>query len=230
MKDCRAPACSRSAHGHSAFCATHMQRVRRHGHVSQRGVSAAELAPYAKELASFLDRRPDAHGWTPIETVLAAWKAALEGERMEMGRKAHNRFWRQALDAILAVTRDPSVTDRELIGTVGGMLLMQRRHPSRFINDKAFLAQVCRRFRGLNQAAIVVVPRSRLGASRRYTRDLSLWTTLHLGQIVRTGLGSVLLYAIEQMERQEGERARVLRDAYTKMSPGAVAATQAVPA
>lgn len=223
MNECRATGCGRKAHGYSKYCSGHMQRVRRHGHLLQRGVSASELAPLKREIHTFLDRRPDDNGWAPTEHFLAAWKENLEGERRAMDRGAHSRFLRQALDGVLAVTRDPSVTSRDLIGTVGAMILLRKRSPSRFANDRGYLAQVSRRFRSLNDDAVATSRNPFRGTSRRYQKDLSDRTVQAIGQTVMTGLGAVLMYAIEQMDAEEAGKAKAITNALTKLSPGALA-------
>lgn len=218
---CRAHGCSRERRGYSVFCRSHHKHKARHGHAEQIGVTQAELKPYADEIKAFLDKRPEGAGWGPLRELLRAFIGNLEGERRAMDRGASNKYRRKALDMILAVAGDSAVSGDDVLLTVGGLLLFQKRRPTRFKSDEALRAQVCRRVRGLSSASVRTVSFGKSPASSgRYSPDIAFTTGQVIGQTMVQGLGPVLLYAAEQMDREEAARKQATQQAFTTFTPG----------
>ncbi|TGT59467.1 hypothetical protein EN813_028095 [Mesorhizobium sp. M00.F.Ca.ET.170.01.1.1] len=175
------------------------------------------------EIKDFLDRRPDSHGWEPIRSLMAPFRASVQGELEMLNRGPSNRYRRAALASLHAVLRDGSVGDDTILLTVGALLLQRKRDPWRFKSDDAFRCQVSRRFRGLNDAATVTVAASASdGGTRRYTRYPSGRTNREIGRTVITALGSIMLYVIEQMDREEAERREIRTKAFEALMPGSL--------
>jgi hypothetical protein len=68
LRVCQAPGCTKlAASRYARYCSAHKIRNRRHGDVSQEAVSAADLAPFVRQVEARVAKNADSPVWATLE-------------------------------------------------------------------------------------------------------------------------------------------------------------------
>src|SRR3954468_13285348 len=122
LRVCQAPGCTKlAASRYARYCSAHKIRNRRHGDVSQEAVSAADLAPFVRQVEARVAKNADSPVWATLEQ---RWGLLVgHAERLAAETKAMDKHERQAAYEVIKLAKD--VEPRAVIHTVLAMFLMQ---------------------------------------------------------------------------------------------------------
>lgn len=210
MRPCIAPHCGQLASSkYSRHCDLHKARLRRHGDPEQRGVTKAELAPYAQLVRQKIADNENNAAWGKLD---ARW-SALVGEARgiaaaRLSGRAGVSWGVSAAHEIVRLSR--KVTPRDVLVTVTAMVLMQETEARRFKSDRAFRTQVVRRVRGLTEAnATEHLDRTTNRVRRTYSELAPRASAVMADWLLDTfGIGSVHIARKVREDREEKARAR----------------------
>jgi hypothetical protein len=206
MRVCVAPGCGQPCSGYSRHCDRHKATLRRHGAIDQRGVTKADLQPYADMVRRRILSNPESPAWDRME---ARW-AALVRHCQDVISAYQGGFATAApkLRAAEEIVRlDGLVPARDVVVTAAAMVVMDRLDPHRFRGDKAFRTQLVRRVRGLTEVNATTYRDWATGRSRRTYRELAPRSAEVMGAWLQETLG-VLGYHIARLEQEQAQSKR----------------------
>ena len=203
---CAAQGCGMATKGFGIYCNAHSKRNIRHGHPLQLGITKGDLTGYRKEVRRFLDGRADREAWDKAtDRLRLVAERCVETVRLYEGGRAMNRWEVQAARLFLSVWQD--VDPKTIIETAAAMGMMLQSEPGRFWSDKAFLAQVARRFAGLTDRNAGTWWNDTTQQVHRVYRDIAPRTAVILGRTVHVAVGVIGCQIVKvQTERERAER------------------------
>lgn len=207
MTMCSVSGCGRRTTGHSRYCNSHKTRSRRHGHPKQGAVTKAELKPYRKAVAEWMDVGDRWSKVLPVWDGLVRWAHGVRAVRLS--GKPMCRFTADMAAEVLHVAAD--VEAKDVVEVVAGMCLMEEGDRRRFRSDDAFRVQVARRFRGLTETNAGCYWDQAEGRMKRVYRDPSPRVSVMLGQVLVERLGVVGVYVHRARERDDEARRVMVR-------------------
>lgn len=202
---CNVAGCYRPASGYSRHCNTHKSRARRHGAADQEAVTKATLKPFLKQVTLRRERTAEAPAWAKMDGQWATLAGRCQGALKVFATRAHHRPTRIACQEVVKLAR--TVESREVVDTVLAMFLMQDQQPHRFRSDRAFIAQLVRRVRGLTDVNCGVWTNPSTGRPKRAYLDLPPSVVELMGRLLVENLGPAGVY-IAKLERQDEEEQR----------------------
>jgi hypothetical protein len=149
---CRAPGCAAETSSHySAYCSTHLGRLRRQGDVDQRSVTKTELASYQRLVQARIERNPASPAWDRLDDawlqIVGHAKGILAAEKQGRVGVRHER-----IAACEVVTLGDAVSVREVVVCTLAMFVMWEMEPHKFRSNDGFRMQLARRVRRLTEA------------------------------------------------------------------------------
>jgi hypothetical protein len=203
MRQCVAPGCGQPCSGYSRYCDRHKANLRRHGAIDQRGVTKADLAPYADMIRRRILANPESPAWDRME---ARWAALVRHCRDAIA--SYEGGFATAAPKLRAaeeiVRLDGLVPARDLVVTAAAMVVMDRLDPHRFRGDRAFRTQLVRRVRGLTEVNATTYRDGTTGKGRRTYSELAPRSAEVMGAWLLETLG-VLGVHIARLEQEAAE-------------------------
>lgn len=211
-KTCSVPGCSAGpASRYTPLCANHKARLRRHGAVTQRGITARDLAPSLKRVRARIAKNPDSPVWGQLEE---RWRAVAGHARDIIARFASGRagavYERRA--AIEVVKIAEATEPREVVEVVLAMFVMLELEPRRFADDRGFRFQLVRRVRALADGSAGQFYDHTSGKVRRVYRELTPRAVMVIGQWLAVAMGGAGVH-VAGLERRDLEARDVERRA-----------------
>ena len=202
---CRVPGCNAAVSSqYSTLCPIHKSNLRRHGHASQRGVTAAELRPHLASVRARIKKNRESPAWTQLER---RWLTVVEHARGVVAEyyagKAGYAYERKAANEVLKIAE--AVPPRDVLEVVLAMFVFEARDPKRFVSDRGFRFQLVRRTRALADVNVGLSYDHETGRVRRVYREFPPKAVAILGQWLADALGVGGVH-IAKLERAEEER------------------------
>lgn len=211
-KTCRVPGCSaEAASRYTPLCANHKARLRRHGAVTQRGITARDLNGPLKRVRARIAKNAESPAWGQLE---GRWRAVVEHAReviarFESGRAGAVYERRAAIEVVkIAEVAEP----REVVEVVLAMFVMLELEPRRFADDRGFRFQLVRRVRALGDVSAGRFYDHTSGKVRRVYRELTPRAVAVIGQWLAAALGGAGVH-VAGLERRDLEAKDVERQA-----------------
>lgn len=203
---CRAPGCAKPATRYGNFCTTHKSRWRRHGDVSQQGVTKEALKPYVALVRARIVKNAGNPIWATCD---ARWLAIVDHARGIVGAVERglpgNRSERVAASAVVKLA--DHVEPRAVVEAVLAVYLMQDQEPRRFRSDDAFRVQLVRRVMRLSEVSADSWQDQRTGRIRRAYRDFTPRAASIIAGWLAEALGSAGLH-LAKLERRDADKAQ----------------------
>lgn len=217
---CRAPGCGKPATRYGHYCTTHKSRWRRHGDVSQQGVTKEALKPYMALVRARIAKNAGNPTWASCD---ARWLAVVGHAQSILGAAQRgipgNRNERLAASAVLKLA--PHVEPHAVVETVLAMYLMQDQEPRRFRSDAAFQVQLVRRVMRLSEVSADEWPDRSTGRIRRTYRDFAPGAANVIGRWLAEAIGLAGLH-VAKLELADAEKARQDKAEFHKALAGLV--------
>lgn len=211
MRNCKAVGCARPVAGYGRYCNSHRSRLKRHGDVRQKTITASYMKPHIKVLDAWLRGQVGAEeAWVIVEEHFAAMVAEAEAViRCARTGPSH----RPTIDACRDVVAVSEAGDRR--GAILLCLAMITHWHSEgvgvFASHQGFLTQLSRRWRGLTDLHLAIYPAFNGGRTKRVYRDASRQRAKALGEMLCKGMGRCA-FSIIGAQIAANERAKQRRD------------------
>ncbi len=211
---CNRPAGGGSSRGsrHWTLCNTHRHRERRHGDVLQKGILAADLKPYLRNLDKRQNASPNAKLW---EMLAARWGTVIgrcNGILADRAAGTPTNNWQsQAAAEIVRVAEQ--TTAQKAWRTAVAMFLLREYEPRRFVTDRAFLVQLGRRVRHLAEANRGSFWDAVTGRTKFAYRDPNPRVAVLIGQWLADTFGVAGVYFAKQ-DMEEADQRKAERTAF----------------
>ena len=220
MKHCKVPGCTKTVAGHSTMCTGHRQASSRHGHPLQVSVTKHELQPYMRLVKARVAKNAGSELWPMLRQ---RWDRAMTEAHdcidLAQSGQPYIRWHMKAADVVREVGGSVPVDD--LIETALAMFTYRADQPRRFVDDRAFDFQLCRRIRGRSSRLAGRTWNQKLKRSQIVYRDFPQRVTEVLAVILKDVFGLAGLYVAEKEGaeiQQKVDKARQFTDALQSLT------------